>query len=179
MCDFVDFVWVYYIVNVNNITITVDCVGVRLGGVQKHLGVGHSQIAVSVKDTSRAQWAVDDLQNGSVLLLSKQMSERDGRRAGAHHCVVNDVGAACAAVLSYLKVWPAVGWLKSWYSSDSRSCGCQAELMEGLIPGQHPWLCGCWIRPQMVALQLGFHQAQLSLPSPRAAQGNWGNLWCC
>lgn len=54
---------------------TVDRVGVRPGGSQKHLGVGHSQIAVSVKDTCRAQWAVDDLQNGSVLLLSKRVKE--------------------------------------------------------------------------------------------------------
>lgn len=58
------------------------------------------------------------------------------------HGHISDSGAACdaaapeskvvSAVLSCLKVWP-----KSWQSPDSRSCACQAELLESSIPGQH------------------------------------------
>lgn len=102
--------------------------------------------------------------DASVVLLSKRVKELAGG-----HGHISDRGAAChpaaaeskvlLAVLSCLKVWPGVGWLKSWHSPGSRNCACQAELLESSIPGQHsPSL---WIRSQMVAQHLGFHQAWL------------------
>lgn len=62
----------------------LSAVGVRPGGSQKRLGVGHSQNSVSVGVTCWAQRAEDDLQDAPAVLLSKQVSKRAGRRAWAH-----------------------------------------------------------------------------------------------